>query len=526
MNKWTLATTSGNDFGSVMKSFLPAALLALLLAPFAARAEERLTILHTSEHHGALLPIESGPFTGLGGVARRAALIERIRKEAKNVLVVDSGDLVIGTAMSSVFRGAPDIAAMNLMGYDALALGNHDFDFGLGHLSDLKKSARFPFLCSNLRPIKPGVCQPFAIKTVGRLRIGLLGLVGRRSFPDLFSRSAVREVAFEDPIAAAAATARELRRRVDLVVAVTHEDTEEDLALAKAVGDIDVIVGGHTAGFDGLMLSGSEAPVQGRVDPVPRGPIFVKGHQQARALGRLDLVYDKGVRAAEAQNISIDASVPEQPKVAALAQDYARRLDAAGNRVLGQALVDLQGESPAVRTRETNFGNLLADLARGRAGTEIALLNAGAIRSGIGKGPVTLKRVIQALPYDHPLIACKLTGAELRAAIENAVSELPKEAGRFLQVSGLSFSFDASAAVGSRIKEVWIKGAPLQNDWDYSIVVTQFIAEGGDGYTVFSRAREKVEHQAPLSELLAAALKQGPVTAKEEGRIKIVGSKQ
>jgi 5'-nucleotidase/UDP-sugar diphosphatase len=504
-----------------MMRYLPAALLVLLVSPLCGAAAERLTILHTSEHHGTLEPIENGPFKGLGGVARRAGLIERIRKEVTQILLVDSGDLVVGTAMSSVFRGAPDIAAMNLMGYDALALGNHDFDFGLEHLRELKKQARFPFLCTNLRPKKAGVCQPFAVKSVGRLRIGLIGLVGGKSFPDRFSRSSVREIVFQDPIAAARAVAEQLSRRVDLVVAVTHQDTDEDLALAKAVGQIiHVIVGGHTAGFDGLIPAGRETPVEGRVDPISSGTIIVKSHQQARTLGRLDLVYDKRLSAAEARNLPVDSSLPDEPKVAALVKDYARRLDAAGNRVLGQALVDLEGESPAVRTRETNLGNLLADLARNQAGTEIALVNGGIIRSSILAGPVKLARVMQALPYADSLVSFKLTGAEVRQALENGVSQIATVSGRFLQVSGVSFSFDASAPAGSRIQGISVHGAPLQPDRDYSVVVTQFIAEGGDGYSVFSSGRGKTEHQSPLSDLLAAELKKAPVTAREEGRIK------
>lgn len=505
-----------------MRTYPVVALLALLLAPIAARAEETLTILHTSEHHGTLQPIEGGPFRGFGGVTRRAALVEKIRKEVKNVLVVDSGDLLIGTAMSSVFRGAPDIAAMNLMGYDALALGNHDFDFGLDHLRGLKKQARFPFLCTNLRPKKTGVCQPFAIKSVGRLRIGLLGLVGRGSYPDRFSRSAVRELEFQDAVAAAGAAAQQLRPRVDLIVAVTHQETDEDLALAKGVPHIDVIVGGHTPGFDGLITAAGAEPAQGRVAPLPRGPIFVKTHPQGRALGRLDIVYDKGSRAAEARNLPVEAALPEQPKAVVLVSDYARRLDAATHRVLGQARVDLEGESERVRTGETNLGNLLADLARDRAGAEIALINGGMIRSSIPAGPVTLGRVMQALPYQQSLIALKLTGEQLYAAMENSVSRLPETSGRFLQVSGLSFTFDPAAPASARVKGIWIHGAPLQREREYSVVVSQFVAEGGDGYEVFLSGRDKVEHQSPLSDLLAAALKAGPANPGEEGRIKTV----
>ncbi len=509
-------------FWRVMGIRLLAALLVLLLEPLSARAEEALTILHTSEHHGTLQPIENGPFKGLGGVARRAALVERIRRGAKHVLLVDSGDLLVGTAMSSVFHGAPDIAAMNLMGYDALALGNHDFDFGIEHLAALRKQARFPFLCTNLRPKKTGVCQAFVIKALGRLRIGLLGLIGHRSYPDLFSRSALREMEFQDPIAAAKAAARGLRQRVDLVVAVTHQETEEDLALAKGVPEINVIVGGHTPGFDGLIPATGQTPVQGRIGPLPAGPILVKSHQQARTLGRLDLVYDKGLRAAEARNLPVDSTLPEQPKVAALVQNYARRLDAAANHVLGQALVDLEGDAPQVRTRETNFGSLLADLARSRVGTEIALLNSGLIRGSIPSGPVTLKRVMQALPYEESLISFKLTGAQLQQAMENSVSELPRTSGRFLQVSGLSYLFDPSAPAGSRVKGIWIQGVPLERDREYSVVVEQFLAEGGDGYAVFLQGRDKVEHQSPLRDLLSTALETAPVTAREDGRIRSV----
>lgn len=502
-----------------MKNRVLLALASLLFVVAGARAEERLTILHTSEHHGALQPIESGPFKGLGGVARRAALIEKIRKETKRVLVVDSGDLVVGTAMSSVFHGEPDVAAMSLMGYDAQALGNHDFDFGIAHLQALKKKARFPFLCSNLRPKQAGVCERFVLKTVGGLRIGLIGLVGRRIYPDSLSPATVKDLEFEEPIAAAKKISAELGRRVDLIVAVTHEDTEEDLALAKAVAAIGVIVGGHTPGFDGLIAAGTETPVQGRVDRLPRGPVFVKSHQQARTLGRLDLVYDKGIRAAEAKNIPVDSTLRDAPKVAALVQDYVRRLDGATDRVIGEALVTLDGEASVLRTRESNFGNLLADLARASAGTEIALLNGGIIRTSIPAGPVTLKRVLQVLPYEESLVRLKVTGAELLQALENGVSRIP-DSGRFLQVSGMSYAFDPAAPEGARIKEVRVAGAPLDRAREYTAVVNRFLADGGDRYDVFVKAAGRVDQQTMVRDLFAAALEKGPVAAKEEGRIR------
>lgn len=494
--------------------------LVVTVLPGAVPAEVRLTILHTSEHHGTLQPIEDGAFKGFGGVARRMSLIEKVRNEADHVLLVDSGDLLVGTAMSSVFRGRPDITAMNSMGYDALAVGNHDFDFGIEHLKSLRKEAGFPFLCTNARPKASEVCERFMVRRVGPLRIGLLGLIGKRNYPDLFNPSTVRELEFQDPIAAAKAVAQELRGRVDLLVAITHQETEEDLALAKAVPVLNVIIGGHTPGFDGLVPPGQSIPLQGRVELTAPGPVFVKTHRQGRTLGRLDLIYDgRSVREAEGRNLPVDSTLPEESKVKKLVQDYTGRLEAVSNRVLGEALVDLEGESPEVRTQETKLGNLLADLARNYARTDIALVQSGSIRGSVPSGLVTLRKVMEVLPFDSPLISFTVTGKQLWEAMENSVSQLPKESGRFLQVSGLSYRFHPTAQIGSRVKEVLVSGIPLDSRRRYSVVVDQFLAEGGDGYTVFLQIQEKLNHQMPLRDILAAAVSSAPLTAKKEGRI-------
>ena len=502
------------------------ALLVLLVGalPGSAFAQTALTILHTSEHHGTLQAIDHGPFKNLGGVTRRATLIEQVRKEAQHVLLVDSGDLLVGTAMSSVFRGVADIAAMNLMGYDAVAVGNHDFDFGTEHLKSLQKEAQFPFLCTNVRPKKPDVCKRYSVKSLGPLRIGLIGLIGKGNYPDTFNRASVREVDFQDPIEAAQSVAAELREHVDLLIAITHQDTEEDLVLARSVPALDVIIGGHTQGFDGLVSPGKTMPLEGRIELVGVGPIFVKTHRQGRTLGRLDLLYhEKTVMVAEARNLPVTPDVPANPAVAALVQEHVRRLDEQTAQVLGQAAVDLEGESGQVRTRETNLGNLLADLARRRAGTDIALVNAGVIRSSIPAGPVTLKRILEVLPFDSSLTTFTITGAHLQEALENSVSRLPQASGRFLQVSGLSYVFNPMAPVGSRVKAIRINGDPLNPTRRYSVAVDQFLAEGGDGYAMFLQTSDKRDHQIPFRDLLIAALKTGPLEATEEARIRSVG---
>src|SRR5205807_6731894 len=249
-----------------MYPLLALAFFLALSVTDSADAQVAITILHSTEHHGTIQPIDHGQFAGLERVARRAALIKQVRQEVEHLLVVDSGDLLTGTAMSSVYRGGADIAVMNLMGYDAVAVGNHDFDFGVRHLKGLRKEATFPFLCTNVRPQDPDVCQRHAIKHLGHVRVGLIGLIGKKNYPDTFNRAVVREVEFVDAIVAAKQAVEELRERVEMLVALTHPDTEEDLAVATAVPIRDGIVGGHTEGFDGLVPPGQTKPVEGRVE--------------------------------------------------------------------------------------------------------------------------------------------------------------------------------------------------------------------------------------------------------------------
>src|SRR5438093_1487458 len=371
--------------------FLMISILGLIL-PRLGIAQTPLTILHTSEHHGTVQPLENGAYAGLGGMARRATLIAAIRKEVNNVLVVDSGDLLVGSAFSAVFRGEPDIAAMNLMGYDALAVGNHEFDFGLNHLQKLKHQATFPFLCTNARPRTGNVCQLAVIKTVGPLRIALIGLIGRSNYPDTFNRAAVQELDFQDPIEAARAVIAYVREQAEMVIVITHEETEEDLALARAIPALDVIIGGHTPGFDGLITADQTSPAHGRVELAGGGPIFVKTHRQGRTLGRLDVLYHaRTVMVAEVRNIPVAANLPTDPAVSKLIEDYGRRLKVEAGRVMGRAVEDLEGARDVIRSRETNLGDLLADLTRLETGAEVALINSGTVRASIAAGPVTYR---------------------------------------------------------------------------------------------------------------------------------------
>ncbi|MDH5701069.1 MAG: bifunctional metallophosphatase/5'-nucleotidase [Nitrospirota bacterium] len=500
-------------------------LLVLILWGNSVFATDTLVILHSSEHHGVALPLEQAEDSRVGGLARRASIVEEIRREGAPVLMVDSGDILIGTALSSWFRGEPDIRAMNLIRYDAMVAGNHDFDYGLDHLRTLVDLADFPMLCTNLQSERsPLPCRRSVVTRLGNVSVGVLGIVGKSNFPDTFNRDVASELSLVDPIASLQAEALRLRTEdhVDLVIALTHQDTDEDLNILETIDGVDVIIGGHTKGFDGLYAPGLREPVKSMTRP---GRVYVKTHRQGRTVGRLDLAIEDGsVLHAQSRNIPVTASVPVEPNVQQLLDEYRQRFARHATQVLGQASVRLQGDRPVVRTQEANLGNLLADRMQTTLGTDIALINAGQIRRSLEPGPVTLGDVLSVLPFESSLVTLHVTGAMLRQALEHSVSQWPNHAGRFFQMSGLQVTYNGKAPVGSRVRSIMVGGASLDVTKTYTVATDAFVADGGDGYDILTHAIHRIDHQTPLRDLLLKALAEGPLHAETDDRIVFASS--
>ena len=495
-------------------------LLVLILSGNPALAADTLVILHSSEHHGVALPLDQAGETRIGGLARRATIVEEVRREGVPVLMVDSGDILIGTALSSWFRGEPDIRAMNLIRYDAMVAGNHDFDYGMDHLRALVELADFPILCTNLQSERSALpCRRSVVTRLGNVSVGVLGIVGKSNFPDTFNRDVANELWLVDPIASLQAEVLRLRTEahVDLVIVLTHQDTDEDLDILETVEGVDVLIGGHTEGFDGLYAPGLMQPVETVTRP---GAVYVKTHRQGRTVGRLDLTIEDGaVLHARSHNIPVTVSVPMEPNVQQLLDEYRQRFARQATQVLGQASVRLQGDRPVVRTQEANLGNLLADRMRGTLDTDIALINAGQIRRSLEPGPVTLGDVLSVLPFDSALVTLHVRGAMLRRVLEHSVSQWPNHAGRFLQISGLQVTYDGKASVGSRVRSIVVGGAPLDISKTYTVATDAFVADGGDGYDMLTHATHRIDHQTPLRDLLLKALADGPLYAETDHRM-------
>jgi 2',3'-cyclic-nucleotide 2'-phosphodiesterase (5'-nucleotidase family) len=294
-----------------------------------------------------------------------------------------------------------------------------------------------------------------------------------------------------------------------LVFVITHQNTDEDLNILGTVDGVDVIIGGHTEGFDGLYAQGLTEPVETVTRP---GAVYVKTHRQGRTIGRLDLTIENGsVIDARAQNIPVSGSVPVDPKVQQLLVEFRQQFARHAGQVLGRATVRLQGDRPVVRTQETNLGNLLTDLMRTRLRTDIALINAGQIRRSLEPGPVTLGDVLSVLPFDSALVTLQVTGAVLRQALEHSVSQWPNHSGRFFQMSGLQVTYNATASGGSRVMSIIIGGVPLDVSKTYTVATDAFVADGGDGYDMLTHATHRIDHQTPLRDLLLQALADGPL---------------
>jgi 5'-nucleotidase / UDP-sugar diphosphatase len=495
-------------------------LVVLMLWGNSGFAGDTLVILHSSEHHGVAFPLDQAGGTPVGGFARRASIVEGVRREGIPVLLVDSGDILIGTALSSWFRGEPDIQAMNLIRYDAMAAGNHDFDYGLDHLRTLVDLADFPILCTNLQSERSELpCRPSFVTRLGNVSVGLLGIVGRSAFPETFNRDVVKVLSLVNPDISIQSEALRLRTEyhVDLVIVITHQNSDEDRKILENAEGVDVIIGGHTEGFDGLYAPGLKQPVETVTRP---GAVFVKTHRQGRTVGRLDLTIEGGsVIHARARNIPVTASVPVEPKVQQLLDEYRQRFARQATQVLGQAATRLQGDRPVIRTQEANFGNLLADYMRTSLNTDIALINAGQIRRSLEPGPVTLGDVLSVLPFDSAIVSLHVTGAMLRQVLEQSVSQWPNHAGRFFQVSGLRVTYNGEAPVGSRVKKVMVGTEPLDVSKTYTVATDAFIADGGDGYDVLTDATHRIDHQIPVRDLLLKALADGPLHAETSHRI-------
>ena len=498
-------------FRNIRRAFFLAAILGIAFALPARAAEHvvNLTLIVFSDIY------EMSEKDGRGGFARIAGALKAERAKAKNVIVAHAGDTLSPSLMSSLDKGAHIIELLNGAGLDVFTPGNHEFDFGEAIFRQRMSEAKFPLLAANLRDNSDNLLPGFAdskIFEIEGVKIGVFGLTDdeatRRSSPESLTLLPAIDTAKRQVQALRGAGA-------DLVVVVTHSEWQDDLRLAK-LGSIDVVLSGHDhnlfVAYDGRAALG-ETQADGANLVAIDLAIYVDGDGKIR--------WTPKFRVIDTAEATPDAAI------AARVAQYQASIDKALDIDIGATQTPLDSRKAVVRGQETAIGNLFADAMRAATNADVAIINGGAIRGNRtydSGARLTRKDIVKEMPFDDKLVTLELSGADLRAALENAVWMLGKDSGRFGQISGARIVVRRDGVPGSRLVSVEIGGKPLDEAKSYKIATPDFLARGKDGYVTLALGKPLVsEVEGPLltSVVCDAIAKAGQIAPVVDGRIKI-----
>ncbi len=447
-------------------------LLIILCVPSAFGETVGIRILYINDFHGFAEPYKPlGSEQMLGGIYYLSEKAKRFRSE-KPSLLLSAGDMIQGSNWANLSEGESVIEIMNAMGFDAMVVGNHEFDFGKDILKKRISEAKFPVLGANVEGLD--ILKPYVIKQISGIKIAIIGIVTEDTPVSTHPRNGIG-LTFLSPENTVKKYTEELKDKVEIIIVLSHIGHYADRILAEKVKGIDIIVGGHSH-------TKVERPV------LIGNTIIVQAWEHGKALGVLDLtVKDRKIAHFEGYLEEINPEGGKEDKsVKAIIDKYNSRVNAVLDEKIGYAELDLDGEN--VRKKETNLGNLIADIIRKTTGADVTIINGGGIRTGIKKGEIKVKDVYSVLPFDNYIVAIKLSGKQIKETLEYGVSALEEGAGRFPQVSGLKFTYNPFAKPGFRIKEVFIGEKPLELDKEYIVATNDFLAAGGDGYRAFGEA--------------------------------------
>ncbi|HOG82651.1 MAG TPA: 5'-nucleotidase C-terminal domain-containing protein [Smithellaceae bacterium] len=455
-----------------MKPFLKVILLlASATILMACAAQHEIRILHVNDFHGFATAYKPyGSEEEQGGLAYLAQRVQELRSE-KPTLLVAAGDMIQGNNWANLFQGKSSIEAMNSMKFDAVVVGNHEFDFGQAILKERIQEANFPFLGANVAGLSQ--LKSYVVKNLDGLSIAVIGVVTGDT-PTTTHPKNVSGLQFSSPVDTVEKYVRELRAKNDIIVVLSHIGFSADMELAKKVEGIDVIVGGHSH------TKVAKPAVVGKTH-------ILQAFEHGKVLGVLDLTVKNGtIIQAHSRLEPISPGGKENREVGSIVAKYQKQVDSFMDVTVGESLVDLDGVN--VRRQETNLGNLITDIIRKAAGADAAIINGGTIRTSIKKGKIKVSDVYAVVPFDNYIVAIKLTGKQIRETLEHGVSAIEAGEGRFPQISGIAFTFNRHAQAGSRVKEVFIGGRPIVADKEYTVATNDFLAAGGDGYKAFGNA--------------------------------------
>jgi 5'-nucleotidase len=459
-------------------------------------------ILGINDFHGQLDVHRKVDGKLVGGASYLAAYLKKYEKTNKNTLLVHAGDVVgASPPISALLQDEPTIEFLNTLGFDVGTVGNHEFDEGVKEMKRLIyggthpetgsfKGADFPYVAANVvdRDTGEPILPPYVIKRVNGMPIGFIGVVTTDT-QNIVLPSGIKDVTFTDETKAVNKAAQELiERGVKSIVVLSHlpaysskdgsHASGEAVDMAKKINDeVDVIFGGHNHAYS---------------DTVVDGKLIVESYSYGTAFSDVDLLIDpktKDIAAKQAKIVTTyHEGIKPDPEIKQMVEQYQEDVAPLVNRVVGQAdaLItennDPSGESP--------LGNLVADSQRAQMQTDFAFMNPGGIRADLDEGDITWGELYTMLPFGNTLVKMTLTGKQIKQLLEQQWSgSYP----RILQVSGLHYTWKKDAPAGEKIIEMAdTKGNPIEPNKEYTVTVNNYIASGGDGFTVLLDGKNQV----------------------------------
>ncbi|EBS8107856.1 bifunctional UDP-sugar hydrolase/5'-nucleotidase [Salmonella enterica] len=504
--------------------FLKRGVALALLAVFAlttqpAQAYEKdktykITILHTNDHHGHFWRSEYGEY----GLAAQKTLVDSIRKEVAqeggSVLLLSGGDINTGVPESDLQDAEPDFRGMNLIGYDAMAVGNHEFDNPLTVLRQQEKWAKFPFLSANIYQKSTGerLFKPWAIFTRQDIKIAVIGLTtddtAKIGNPEYFT-----DIEFRKPAEEAKVVIQELNmnEKPDVIIATTHmghydngdhgSNAPGDVEMARSLpaGSLAMIVGGHSQ--DPVCMASENKKQVNYVPGTPCAPDkqngiwIVQAHEWGKYVGRADFEFRNGEMKmvnyqlipvnlkkkvtwdnGKSERVLYTPEIAENPQMLSLLTPFQNKGKAQLEVKIGSVNGLLEGDRSKVRFVQTNMGRGILAAQIARTGADFGVMSGGGIRDSIEAGDITYKSVLKVQPFGNIVVYADMSGKEVVDYL-TAVAQMKPDSGAYPQLANVSF-----VAKEGKLTDLKIKGEPVDPAKTYRMATLSFNATGGDGY--------------------------------------------
>ncbi|MBF0410294.1 MAG: bifunctional metallophosphatase/5'-nucleotidase [Candidatus Riflebacteria bacterium] len=479
------------------------------------------TIIHTSDFHSHLVPFDCASGTSMGGYARLKKYKENLEASGRKVVMLSSGDVFQGTLFFRFFQGIPDAEFMKKIGFDAMVLGNHEFDASQDGIVEAFKDATFPILSANLafngnaalsNMVKESAVLPVTVGTE-TVKIGVFGLTDEKLFESA-PLKLLKGVFIHDTDTSCQSQLTSLKEKgAETIIALTHLGFDRDIDLATKFPEVSGILGGHSHQF-------LPSPV---VRNVPTGHQFVsQSGEFGRSVSRIDLRLTPTSTGIQTEVISaglvpMSSDLPEDPEVKETAEKLWLQIADKVKTEIGETTSKLLGDKPFIRQMETTMGNVVADGMNFVLDGDIALINGGGIRSSIQAGKITIGDCLNVLPFDNFLVKLTMSGTALQHLFEQIHAGMKKTSdfGGFMHVSnGFSVHYSAENV------RLFFNGLPIDPKRDYTVITNDFLALGGNGLTAFGESSTmEITEILTSDSLIKYVKKQVYFDCKIEGRI-------